>query len=361
MSEIMKQKAREEYAKVGGTKSAIAVKYNVPPRTMSRWLEGVVVKPATSTQAVPPKGPAVKKSSFTAQSNANLTSSKTLAPSRGTMRTSTAPATKPAVVENDEYTVLATGLSISITKLLNGKVVGTAVVDKKNSLFNVVLTNLQTNAGFMNQDVLRNSYLLMLPREAIAVMSLGAVTIDADKNTIIYTDPETKVAAKFTSAHVLAKRMIDCLKGEGVTDKLKRMVKFLERLMLNPSNRSVQSLYSFLEHNDIEITDDGYFHAWKVVRSNYKDKHSGTFDNSVGQRPTVLRNQVDENIEQECSFGLHVCAKSYIKSFYSSGDKIVKVKVDPADAVAVPRDYNGAKMRCCGYLVLEDVTKVFYK
>lgn len=38
----------------------------------------------------------------------------------------------------------------------------------------------------------------------------------------------------------------------------------------------------------------------------------------------------------------------------SSGTKIVKVKVHPKDVVSIPVDYNNAKMRTCGYEVIEE-------
>lgn len=132
-------------------------------------------------------------------------------------------------------------------------------------------------------------------------------------------------------------------------------IPFLENLMLNPSNRAVLRLFDFLTANDIEITSDGHFLAWKVVTSEFKDCHTRTFDNSPGTEVRVERNQVDDRDEVTCSHGLHVCARSYISVFSSSTDKLVKVKVNPVDVVSVPVDYGDAKMRCCGYLVLEEV------
>jgi hypothetical protein len=59
------------------------------------------------------------------------------------------------------------------------------------------------------------------------------------------------------------------------------MVAFMENLMLNPSKRAVTELYGFLEKNSLPITPDGHFLAYKKVRYDYKDCHSGTIDNSV--------------------------------------------------------------------------------
>lgn len=137
------------------------------------------------------------------------------------------------------------------------------------------------------------------------------------------------------------------------------LVAFFENLMANPSRRAVYQLYDFLEHNDIEITDDGHFIAWKRVSSNFKDMYTGKFDNSPGTVVKVNRFQVDENPNVTCSHGLHVAAKSYIPHYGGGSGKVIACKVNPADVVAIPTDYNNAKMRCAGYEVLYEVTSDF--
>lgn len=141
------------------------------------------------------------------------------------------------------------------------------------------------------------------------------------------------------------------------------LLRFMDRLMDNPSNRAVNELYRFLEACELPITNDGYFLAYKRVRENFTDIHSGKFDNSVGATPRLRRNQVDEDSERTCSHGLHVCSAGYLPSFSYSGprDRIVVVKVDPKDVVAVPRDYNNAKMRVCAYEVIDDVSDRFHE
>ncbi|UOX40387.1 RIIB lysis inhibitor [Aeromonas phage GomatiRiver_11] len=137
------------------------------------------------------------------------------------------------------------------------------------------------------------------------------------------------------------------------------LVAFFDNLMANPSRRAVYQLYDFLEHNDIEITDDGHFIAWKRVDSNFKDKYTGKFDNSPGTIVKVNRFQVDEDPNVTCSHGLHVAAKSYIPHYGGGSGKIIACKVNPADVVAIPTDYQNAKMRCAGYEVLYEVTANF--
>lgn len=137
------------------------------------------------------------------------------------------------------------------------------------------------------------------------------------------------------------------------------LVNFFERLMRNPSRDAVYQLYGFLVHNDIELTDDGCFLAWKRVRDNYKDLATGNFDNSPGVTVSMPRNMVDEDKTRTCSTGLHVAAKSYLPHYGGGVGRVIQVKVDPADVVAIPVDYNNAKMRVCRYKVMIDVTYGF--
>jgi hypothetical protein len=153
-------------------------------------------------------------------------------------------------------------------------------------------------------------------------------------------------------AGVLASRMIQMLQDGFTIDP---MVLFMHNLMKNPSKRSVDELYGFLEKNSLPITPDGYFLAYKKVRKDFKDIHSGTMDNSPGTVVEMERNQVDDNKDQTCSTGLHFCGLSYLDHFGGSDSRVVIVKIDPADVVSIPSDYNGAKGRACRYEVIGEM------
>lgn len=153
--------------------------------------------------------------------------------------------------------------------------------------------------------------------------------------------------------NTLTKRMMEMM-GEGFD--VDPMALFLENLMQNPSKRAVDELYDFLEACDLPITDDGHFVAYKKVRSDYRDIYTGKMDNSVGQILTMPRNMVDEDKARTCSAGLHFCSQSYLPHFGAShGDKVVIVKINPADVVAIPADYHNAKGRTCRYEVIGEV------
>ena len=148
----------------------------------------------------------------------------------------------------------------------------------------------------------------------------------------------------------LATRMIQMLQ-EGFT--IDPLVKFMENLLENPSKRSVDELYGFLEKNNLPITPDGHFLAYKRVREDYKDCHSGTMDNSVGQIVEMSRNKVDDDKDKTCSTGLHFCSEGYLKHF--GGARTVIVKINPRDVVSIPSDYDNTKGRACRYEVIGEV------
>lgn len=136
------------------------------------------------------------------------------------------------------------------------------------------------------------------------------------------------------------------------------LINFLDKLMNNHSFDAVNSLYDFLEANDIPLAPDGDFIVYKKVRNDYRDVHSGTIDNSIGAKPRVRHNQVNADRNVTCAEGLHVCAKHYLPSFgisISLGGRVVICKVNPLDVVAVPFDYKNAKMRVAGYEVIGEI------
>ena len=136
---------------------------------------------------------------------------------------------------------------------------------------------------------------------------------------------------------------------------------FIENIQENPSYGAQQELYDFLEHKDLALTEDGYFLAYKAVRSNLTDKRTGTFDNSPGRRVSMQRARVDDDRRHSCSNGLHVGAIGYVNSFGYGEDKVVIVKVNPKDVVSVPLDSSCQKCRVCEYVVLREFDHVFEK
>ena len=153
--------------------------------------------------------------------------------------------------------------------------------------------------------------------------------------------------------NALSNRMISMLQ-EGFP--VEPLVNFMENLMTNPSKRAVTELYGFLEKNSLPITPDGCFLAYKKVRNDFLDIHSGTMDNSVGKIVEMERNEVDDNKDQTCSTGLHFCSQDYLPHFGNGYDsRVVILKINPADVVSIPSDYNNAKGRACRYEVVGEI------
>ncbi len=137
------------------------------------------------------------------------------------------------------------------------------------------------------------------------------------------------------------------------------MLAFLDRLYNNTSFRVVNELWPFLEKSKVAIDPEGYIIAYKVVRNDYMDKHTGTFDNSVGETPNMPRRDVDDNQDKTCSDGLHFCSETYLPWYGSGvregGDRVMIVRVDPANVVAIPTDHKDAKGRAWIYEVIGEL------
>ena len=179
-------------------------------------------------------------------------------------------------------------------------------------------------------------------------------TVVAQSGGVIQLTGEGRLLYKGEPLHnSLSDRILDMFReGFDVTP----LVKFAENLMSNPSRRAVTELYGFLEACDLPITPDGHFLAYKRVRDDYFDIHSGTIRNAVGDCPSMDRNFVDDDKDRTCSAGLHFCSKSYLPHFGSGpGSRVVVVKISPADVVSIPSDYNNAKGRACKYTVIGEI------
>jgi hypothetical protein len=150
----------------------------------------------------------------------------------------------------------------------------------------------------------------------------------------------------------MAERILDLL-SEGFD--IAPWLRFMEKLYQNPSFTARNELFMFLEKADLPLTEDGDFLAYKRVGVSYMDLYSGTFNNSPGSTVSMPREDVDDDRRNLCSQGLHVCSWEYLPH-YHAGALVVMVKVNPANVVAVPADYNDAKMRVWSYEVIADVT-----
>lgn len=145
---------------------------------------------------------------------------------------------------------------------------------------------------------------------------------------------------------VLAQRMFR-LAAEGVSPKF--LMNFWEKLQQNPSHRSVEQLFPFLQHQGIPITGNGNFLAYKGVTTNYTDLHTESINNRPGNIVEMPRNKISDDPNEACHYGLHVGALEYAQGF---GPVVVICEVNPADVVCIPYDSSQRKMRVCRYRVV---------
>lgn len=180
------------------------------------------------------------------------------------------------------------------------------------------------------------------PVKAVIEFGMGKVAVKGDT---LYWDDEVL-------DNSLSKRLIQMLQ-DGFT--VEPLVLFMENIMENPSARAVNELYGFLERNNLPITPDGHFLAFKMVRQDYTDCHRGTMDNSVGQVLSMPRNKVDDEKTKTCSYGLHFCSKEYIGKVFGKDKPVMILKINPRDVVSIPTDYNFSKGRACGYEIVGEL------
>lgn len=128
---------------------------------------------------------------------------------------------------------------------------------------------------------------------------------------------------------------------------ISHMLKFMDNLYENPAPEAIEEFFNWLTSNQLPITDDGEFLAYKSVDNKYKDQHTHTIDNSPGQVIMMSRNSADKSWRTQCSSGFHICSKQY--GLY--GTKVMAVKANPRDVLSA----TDGKMRVTKYEVLMEL------
>jgi len=146
----------------------------------------------------------------------------------------------------------------------------------------------------------------------------------------------------------------------------KRLTRFLENKQLNPSYKAINMMYKFRQDKGMPLTDDGYFLAYKGVRSDYWSKNAnkqtivlhgevneqGQILNKIGAYIEVDRKCVEDDPSKPCGEGLHAGSLEYATDW---GERVLIVKIHPKDVVSVPDAEDNkmriCKMRICAYTV----------
>jgi len=147
------------------------------------------------------------------------------------------------------------------------------------------------------------------------------------------------------------------------------LVNFIEKLMTNLEPHTREQLYNWLTKQQITITEDGDFLAFKGVRAGSEDGkyfsvhsgraivdgqvYNGPIPNYVGAVIEMPRNEVQHDPSVGCHTGLHAGTWDYASNFGHGA--VLRVKINPRDVVSVPTDCDHAKLRTCRYEVIEVV------
>lgn len=270
------------------------------------------------------------------------------------------PATS-AAADEDEISYVVTKASIVLTKGNE-----TRTVKKDFDTYEDVKRHI------MN-DELDDAWEMSSPREALLKVTKGNVEIEG--NTVKFKGLPMR--------NEMANRIVSLINKNGAK-YAQHLANFADKCMENPSFRAVNELLGFMEKNTLPITPDGDFLAYKKVGRDFYDIHSRTVLNkpaalmseaerercpiNAGKNDVVTeivdgvtvvsmpRNMVDDNYENTCSNGLHVCGYDYLSYFGDNTSIILVCKVNPRDVVSVPRDYNDQKMRTCRYEIVKTIS-----
>ena len=219
------------------------------------------------------------------------------------------------------------------------------VINSSNKNFNKVREFLDNNDNELNFFEVEELESLLSDKKAVETFLSGSDCLKIVDNTVYWKNEPLHM--------VLVDRILGLMSTGGNPNSL---VNFLIKLQSNPSFRVREQLFKFLDVGKNIITNDGDFLAYKKVRDDFSDIHTGNYFNTPRSELRMPREKVDDDPNRTCSSGLHVCSYQYLNQFGTgTGNRVVCCKVNPADVVSVPADYNDTKMRTCGYEVLKEI------
>lgn len=308
------------------TKTAIAMKYNTSTRSVGRAVERheATLKGAKKETSKPAKQ-TLKQIAKSAKKTATKPVAKSV---KEAVKKEPVNQLHEAMQNGNQIEYMITGDSVIMTFGADSEIVESTHPNYKEIVMAVVGGEY------------KKAFELMNIRKSIENFTQGAITIKGDN--LYYGAVQMR--------STLVDRILDMMKvGD---DGFKRLVAFFEKLMENPSKDSVEQLWGFVSHLDVEIDEEGYIIGWKKVTTRggkLFDSRTCKVPNDLGNVVEMPRWMVDNDRTVTCSQGLHVGAWDYVRSF--SGDTILKVRVHPRDVVSVPTDYQDMKMRASRYEV----------
>ena len=219
---------------------------------------------------------------------------------------------------------------------------GPIVIKKGNRAYKKAIDLLMSDS--FTEEKLR----ALAKKRTLKDITKGAVTQDAEGNAVL----RDKKSGKTIALPKEIEGKIRQLEASGYEWRQYR--RFWERCLQNPSEKSVEQLFAFIEKYSLTVTEDGCFLAYKGVAEDYLDLHSHRFDNSVGKTVVMPRRDVTYDPDTACGAGLHCGTYEYASDYAGERGRVVLVKVAPEDVVSVPRDCEFQKIRTCRYTVVSD-------
>jgi len=159
------------------------------------------------------------------------------------------------------------------------------------------------------------------------------------------------------NGNIQVKPLENLIRHAHVTDNGTAITALLNRIASVDRQHSKEDLVKFIEKSSMPVTNDGRMVAFKRVQKingNNYDCHTNTILNNVGCRVVMDIDKVDPDRTRECSYGLHVASRPYLKSF--TGNTLLLILVNPEDVIAVPQ-YDPHKVRVCQYDVVHEFTE----
>jgi len=216
---------------------------------------------------------------------------------------------------------------------------------------------------FVKQKDWGNFFLLMDKPAAIARYTNGLVSV--------YND-EVHYAGKPVNG-VITERILRFV-NDGFD--FKPLVAFLNNLYLNTDENVREKLYTFLENNNLAITEKGNFLAFKLVKEDgspiyhsakfYDDKGGEVTQYKVGGRFTFPRERIVKTTGECSTEGLYVGNRAYwgnsfdVENNYIGEGRMLIVEVAPQDVCNIPHA-DATKIVVCNLLVLDEYKTVRVK
>ena len=218
-------------------------------------------------------------------------------------------------------------------------------VDRSHQNFDAILEALKAEEWHRIHDLINVTKQIATAINAVGGSTSDRIQICADAGVILFDGHEIR--------NTLVDRIIKML-ADGFN--VKPMCQFLENCM-DLRKEVADRIFDWIEAGCMPITEDGCFLAFKRVRDDYMSFYDGETMNAVGSWVRLPRSMCDDDQHNTCSKGLHFCSQGYLPSYHGGAGRILVLKVNPKDVVAIPYEYGTAKGRACAYEVVTELSE----